>query len=71
MNKIKREIVSDKEYETGWSEEYQDDSRMEDSITVNEHEQYDVIQMAEVEHDEDSKLFQLFSTSIQLNHSSN
>lgn len=62
MHKIKSEIVNDKEYEYEYdhrSEEYQDDSRMEDSITTNEqeeHEQYDVIQMTEVEHEEDKEI---------------
>ncbi|KAL5287449.1 hypothetical protein ACFFRR_008385 [Megaselia abdita] len=33
---IKKEIMNDKDYETGWSEEYQDDSRMENSLVDNE-----------------------------------
>lgn len=69
-NKIKSEIVNDKEYEYEYdhrSEEYQDDSIMEDSITTNEHEeqeQYDVIQMAEVEHEEDSKYNLILISSL-------
>lgn len=54
LNIIKKEI-NDKDYETGWSEEYQDESRIENSMMHDQEQFGNVIQMADEEHDEESK----------------
>lgn len=68
MSKIKKEIHH-KYYETGWKEEYQDDSRLDDSVTTNDPDnEYDVIHMDEGDNDEheESKLIDLLFCFIQM-----